>query len=96
LGNKRIGDVLLLLLLLLLCSHHLLPLLLGLKSAEQCQQLLSASAALVDGHLKDAADTLMQAYKHGTHTKVGLLGQQEATHHCIALFVSYLCESSAR
>eukprot|EP00775_Hariotina_reticulata_P008203 gene8203-8394_t len=51
-------------------SHHLLPLLLGLKSGEQSQQLLSASAALVDDHLRDAADTLMQALKHGTHTKV--------------------------
>jgi N-terminal acetyltransferase B complex non-catalytic subunit len=54
-----------------LSSHHLLPLLLGLKSQQQTQALLKSTCALFEDHLVDAGDTLMQAYRNGTHTKVG-------------------------
>jgi hypothetical protein len=33
--------------------------------------LLGSMCALFEGHLEDAGDTLMQAHKNGTHTKVG-------------------------
>ena len=55
-----------------LSSHHLLPLLLGLKgggAAPKAEALLGATCALFEDHLVDAGDTLMQAYKNGTHTK---------------------------
>jgi N-terminal acetyltransferase B complex non-catalytic subunit len=52
-----------------LSSHHLLPLLLGLKAGVQTEGLLGSMCALFEDHLEDAGDTLMQAYKNGTHTK---------------------------
>lgn len=54
-----------------LSSHHLLPLLLGLKAGVQTEGLLGSMCALFEDHLEDAGDTLMQAYKNGTHTKAG-------------------------
>lgn len=57
-----------------LSSHHLLPLLLGLKAPGHTEALLKPMCALFEDHLVDAGDTLMQAYRNGTHTKVsGLL-----------------------
>jgi N-terminal acetyltransferase B complex non-catalytic subunit len=53
-----------------LSSHHLLPLLLGLKAPRQTEALLKPMCALFEDHLVDAGDTLMQAYRNGTHTKV--------------------------
>jgi N-terminal acetyltransferase B complex non-catalytic subunit len=53
-----------------LSSHHLLPLLLGLKAPAQTVALLKPMCALFEDHVVDAADTLMQAYRNGTHTKV--------------------------
>lgn len=55
-----------------LASHHMLPLLLGLGAHEDAEGLLRLSLALFEDHLRDAGDTLMQAYKTGTHTKVRL------------------------
>lgn len=52
-----------------LSSHHLLPLLLGLKAGVQTEGLLGSMCALFEDHVEDAGDTLMQAYKNGTHTK---------------------------
>lgn len=52
-----------------LSSHHLLPLLLALRADGDARELLEASAALFEDHLRDAGDTLMQAYRAGTHTK---------------------------
>lgn len=53
-----------------LSSHHLLPLLVGLKADKQAAALLKPTCALFEDHMVDAADTLMQAYRNGTHTKV--------------------------
>lgn len=53
-----------------LSSHHLLPLLLGLKADKELAALLVPTCALFEDHLVDAGDTLMQAYRNGTHTKV--------------------------
>jgi N-terminal acetyltransferase B complex non-catalytic subunit len=53
-----------------LSSHHLLPLLLGLKCQQETEGLLKSTCALFEDHLVDAGDTLMQAYRNGTHTKV--------------------------
>jgi len=53
-----------------LSSHHLLPLLVGLKADKQAAALLKQTCALFEDHMVDAADTLMQAYRNGTHTKV--------------------------
>lgn len=55
-----------------LSSHHLLPLLLGLKAHGQLEGLLKPMCALFEDHMVDAGDTLMQAYRNGTHTKVSV------------------------
>lgn len=68
-----------------LSSHHLLPLLLGLKAPGQTEALLKPMCALFEDHLMDAGDTLMQAYRNGTHTKVseGPVGLLSAGHHLL-------------
>jgi hypothetical protein len=53
-----------------LSSHHLLPLLLGLGAAPAASKLLASTCALFEDHTKDAGDTLMQAFTHGSYTKV--------------------------
>jgi N-terminal acetyltransferase B complex non-catalytic subunit len=54
-----------------LSGQHLLPLQLGLGAADAAEGLLRVSLALFEDHLRDAGDTLMQAFRTGTHTKVG-------------------------
>ncbi|WIA30679.1 hypothetical protein OEZ86_000751 [Tetradesmus obliquus] len=53
-----------------LSGQHLLPLQLGLAAADAAEGLLRVSLALFEDHLRDAGDTLMQAFRTGTHTKV--------------------------
>jgi N-terminal acetyltransferase B complex non-catalytic subunit len=54
-----------------LSGQHLLPQHLGLGAADAAEGLLRVSLALFEDHLRDAGDTLVQAFKTGTHTKVG-------------------------
>jgi N-terminal acetyltransferase B complex non-catalytic subunit len=54
-----------------LSGQHLLPLQLGLGAADAAEGLLRVSLALFEDHCRDAGDTLMQAFRTGTHTKVG-------------------------
>jgi hypothetical protein len=54
-----------------LSGQHLLPLQLGLGARDAAEGLLRVSLALFEDHLRDAGDTLMQAFRTGTHTKVG-------------------------
>jgi hypothetical protein len=61
-----------------LASHHLLPVALGLGADRVTGPLLAATRALFEDHGRDAGDTLMQAYNHDTHTKVGCLGCRRA------------------
>ncbi|KAF6259405.1 hypothetical protein COO60DRAFT_1626075 [Scenedesmus sp. NREL 46B-D3] len=53
-----------------LSGQHLLPLQLGMGAADAAEGLLRVSLALSEDHLKDAGETLMQAFRTGTHTKV--------------------------
>jgi hypothetical protein len=43
----------------------------GLGAADAAEGLLRLSLALFEDHLRDAGDTLMQAFRTGTHTKLG-------------------------
>ncbi|KAI8469814.1 MAG: N-acetyltransferase B complex non catalytic subunit-domain-containing protein [Monoraphidium minutum] len=53
-----------------LASHHLLPAALAVGADKVSGPLLAQTLALFDDHMRDAGDTLMQAYKQDTHTKV--------------------------
>lgn len=80
-----------------LSSHHLLPLLLGLKAPAQTRALLKPMCALFEDHMVDAGDTLMQAYRNGTHTKVRartVLCGSDVVERCLGTAARMLCRGT--
>lgn len=51
-------------------GHHMLPVATGCLDSATADRLLKDCIALHDDHERDAGDTLMMAYDHGTYTKV--------------------------